>query len=371
MKKIKRLIQDAYSGIRNFTGFPVEFCNGSSYHNKILSRNILCVSTQEKLDNSLESSIYHNIASETFVRNHEATIYQLHEVFLTGDRAHPFLEKSLLFNECPGVQRENLSKIRIPLTIGAKNLKGRYFHLTGRNHENRGHFLLQHMPRLLAARDFLNNNKDIKILIAPGHSWQRDYLTTFGFTADRVVDVSAGTILCEELFYVPLFFGSNALCEGKWYRILRDHLYTYYKIDPKPTYNLFVSRRGADIRELENENEIINILEKYVGPITVVDFKKLTLKDRVTLFANAKYVFGPQGQGLTKLLFCSPEVTAVILDYGECRDDWSVGYRDLAQHMGGKSLRLFSGTPQIKNKWIFPPGQFTKMLNKSGIGKSI
>lgn len=371
MNKINRFIQDSYSAIYRSTGVSVKFCNGSSQHKKIISKNILSVSTQEKLDNSLESYIYHNIASETFVMNYGASIYQLQDVFLTGDRGHPFLDKLLLFNECPGVQREKLSKIRIPITFRATKLSGRYFHLTGRNHENRGHFLLQHMPRLLAARDFLNNNKDIKILIAPGHSWQRDYLTAFGFTSERVVEVSAGTILCEELFYVPLFFGSNALCDGMWYRTLRDHLYSYFKIDPKPTYNLFVSRRGADIRELENESELINILEKYVGPITMVDFKKLTLQDRVLLFSQAKYVFGPQGQGLTKLLFCSPEVTAVILEYGECRDDWSVGYRDLAQHMGGKSLRLFSGTPQIKNKWIFPSVQFTKMLNRSGIGKSL
>lgn len=65
---------------------------------------------------------------------------------------------------------------------------------------------------------------------------------------------------------------------------------------------LFISRRGASKRRVENEDEIAAFLAK--RSIRAVSLETLTFQQQVDLFASAAIVVAPHGAGLSNLVFC-------------------------------------------------------------------
>ena len=74
---------------------------------------------------------------------------------------------------------------------------------------------------------------------------------------------------------------------------------------------LYVSRQLAPRRKVINEDEIINILEKY--GFTIFHPENYTFLEQVAIFSRVKYLVGEHGSGLTNLIFMSKKTSVLEL----------------------------------------------------------
>jgi hypothetical protein len=73
---------------------------------------------------------------------------------------------------------------------------------------------------------------------------------------------------------------------------------------PEPGAGLYISRRGAAKRRVENEPEVEAFLAS--RGIRAVSLETLSFQQQVDLFAAARIVVAPHGAGLSNLAFCKP-----------------------------------------------------------------
>lgn len=157
---------------------------------------------QADLAHPLESALHGQDFAATQLMHPAMTLVRLQDVLLTGDQGVVFLADGRVLGLCASQRTQSVRKIRRPIPALARRISGRVVHLTGRNHENHGHFLVEHLPRLFAAREWLRG-KPFRVLVAPGHRrWQSRYLSLLGVPESDVIEGSPGTIRVEELIYV-------------------------------------------------------------------------------------------------------------------------------------------------------------------------
>ena len=372
MPSLQRALHDGYSWLNQLVGrdlikrteVPVD-------HQWETTR--LLTGENARLDNSLESQFYHSADTLSQYRCPAVDLHHLKNVWLASDSGQIFFDDGSMFDVCQTNPKQYARKIRRPIRWGARKVNDTLFHLTGRNHENRGHFVLQHIPRLLAGMECNPRFGKMKLLLAPGHTrWQSELLSVLGVSPDQIVEGTKGTLHAGDLFYAPQFAGKNGLVPPKYYVSFQHAAWKFAGVQPgspKTTKVLFVSRADAPDKRLLNEAEIIGILAKTLGGVEVVNLRGMSLADQIRKFATAAIVIGPMGQGLTNVLYATRS-TVIILDAGtELPKNWSIGFRDLAVSTGNRAIRLISGTSYDSNRnWHFPADRFSKSLRElSGV----
>ena len=248
---LERKVHDAYAAIVNPV-FPVH----SLDETKLPRAAQLAEGGSEELDVNLEDRFYNRKSPvENMIQYSPVKSFNFNQVNVVGDQGYIFQGPRKMVSECDEVNRIKQRKVRRPVPFQARKVDSPVFHLTGNNHESHGHFVLQHLPRLMAARDRLLANPKVKLLLATGHlHWQRFYLEYLGFGLERLLEGTPGTLLCRELEYIPFFHGQGNLVAAKTYRDMRD------LFAPAATERadrcLFLSRKGATHRALLNEAEV-------------------------------------------------------------------------------------------------------------------
>jgi len=226
--------------------------------------------------------------------------------------------------------------------------------------------MLQHLPRLIAARDLLKDIGDYRILVAPGHArWQRRLIEVLGFDGERVIEGSQGTLLVEDLIHVPFLYGSNALSSPELCRAIRDHA-ARSAPEVVPGKPLFISRSDAPDKRLENEEEIIKAAESVFGEIEVFTFRGKTLPDQVRIFRNAPVIIGPIGQGVCNMIFVEgrPLITLVP---GEAENQTYTNSHSthLCLACDNPAVTLYNGIKGAsRGNWTFPVEEFRKQLDR-------
>lgn len=104
-----------------------------------------------------------------------------------------------------------------------------------------------------------------------------------------------------------------------------------------PSRRLFVSRGDAAWRRIANQDEITTLLER--RGFEVVEAARLALEQQIELFAEAEFVVGPHGGGLTNLLF-SPPGTRVVELFSAPAAQGESNYRVVSSHLGQPYARL-------------------------------
>ena len=137
---------------------------------------------QAQLDKSLEADFYQLPETRRLPVSYPQTdLYHFRKVWAVGDQGNVFLEDGRLLDVCQFVQRLPSSKIRRPIPFLSQQEREPVFHLTGFAHDSHGHFILNHLPRLMVALDLLLKEPLSKTLCAFGHSkWQIRYLSRLG-----------------------------------------------------------------------------------------------------------------------------------------------------------------------------------------------
>jgi Glycosyltransferase 61 len=295
-----------------------------------------------------------------------AELFRLSDVHLTGDQGQVFLKDGSLF--APWVQPYDVAKLKMaqPLKLGAARFKGPVFHLTGRNHDNRGHFMLQHLPRLMAARDYLRALPDYRILVAPGHSrWQARYIAWAGLDPSKLVEGTRGTMRVDDLIFVPNLYGKSGLCAPTFYQELSACAISHPVADG-PGRPIFVTRRDAPDKQLINEERIIEILRSKVGAVDVIRLGEHSLADQIGMFRAAPLVMGPIGQGMCNVQFCRSTVV-VMLNPGTVASPLysSAHGTQIARICGNEGVTFLADEPTpTRGNWSFPEGRFTMLLDR-------
>jgi hypothetical protein len=104
---------------------------------------------------------------------------------------------------------------------------------------------------------------------------------------------------------------------------------------PDARKRLYVSRKGADTRQLLNEDELLSMLQSefYFYPILNENY---SLIEQLALYRNADIVMGPHGAGLTNILFAdSPSL--LIEMFSQVQQPF---YQALAQALGIQYLGI-------------------------------
>lgn len=318
-----------------------------------------------------ESEFFKDILPPSVMRWSSVSLYRLNGARVVGDQGSVFTDEGKLLRICPSLKRMDQAKVRRPIPWLARRIRGPVFHLTGRDHENHGHFLMQHLPRLMAARPFLEKQRlQPEILVAPGHEkWQGRYLSALKIDAQRIVPCSTGTVHIDDLLYVPMLWDSGHLGPPDLYAQMQSCFRQLAGVAEGVTPKgrpLFVSRSDAPTRRLSNETEIINICRQLLGEIDVINLREVPLVEQIGRFAEAPLVIGPQGQGLTSIAFAANS-RMLILEAGQSPREtgWASTYRDFAHFTGNSALRMLSGEPWPNDgDWEFPPAFFAQQLRR-------
>lgn len=323
-----------------------------------------------RFENTLESLFYNRPVPPFEYSWGAATLTDLRDVFLVGDQAQIFFPDGRFFLPCiyPHQRRLHLIKVRRPIPVLARRVEMPLLHLTGRNHENKGHFLLQHLPRLLVARSWLEKNDGYRILLAPGHAhWQKHFLRLAGVPDHRVVEGTQGTWRARRVFYVPMVYGTNALGPPEHYREIRDRAAAIERSSPpSPARAIFVTRRDAPDKRLLNEDEIIGITRSILGELDVFEFKGRTLEDQIVAFRRAPVILGPIGQGICNVVFAEGRVLVTLAPGTEAGEVYKTGHgTQLALLCGNQAITFHNGEAgESRGNWHFPPERFRAMLTR-------
>jgi capsular polysaccharide biosynthesis protein len=357
---LERKVHDAYAAIVNPV-FPVQ----SLDETKLPRAAQLAEGGSEKLDVSLEERFYNRKSSvQNTIQYSPVKSFNFDQVSVVGDQGYIFQASRKMVSVCDEVNRIKLRKVRRPVPLLARKVDRPVFHLTGNNHESHGHFVLQHLPRLMAARDRLLANPEVKLLLATGHlHWQRFYLERLGFGSERLLEGTPGTLHCRGLEYIPFFHGPGNLVAAKTYREMRG------LFAPAATERadrcLFLSRKGATHRALLNEAEVFQACREVWPEMEPVDLKDYSSAEQVVLFRSARVIFGPHGQAFTNMLY-TRDALAVIVRPGTDVEGWSASFRNLALQVGGEALVLTAGIEGWKNKdnWTYCLKRLREQLDR-------
>lgn len=365
MKSSSRSILDAYNLLLRLCKRPLRVSTADNAPG-LQERRAVVPSGSRSDTNPLETRV-NGPDNATFDYDWPAAeLYRLRNVWLTGDQGQVFLKDGSLFE--PWVRPYNLEKLKIsrPLKLGAKKFEGPVFHLTGRNHENRGHFMLQHLPRLMAARDYLRSLPDYRILVAPGHSrWQGRYIAWAGLDPSKLVEGTRGTMQVDDLIFIPNLYGKSSLCPPTFYNELSECA-ANYPVPNGPGRPLFITRRDAPDKQLINEERIVEILRSKIGPVDLIRLGEHPLPDQIGMFRAAPLVMGAIGQGICNILFCKTSLL-VMLAPGTPDNQVYAGSHgsQLARICGNEAINLLSGEPApSRGDWTFPEERFITLLDR-------
>ncbi len=366
MKSKARIILNAYNGLLRTFGSKLRVTNADDATG-VLERHLLLAAGRESGVNPLELHFNDSQTANCDSEWPDAELFRLKNVWLTGDQGQVFLDDGSLFTPWVWPYDLRVLKIYRPLKLGAKRWTGPpLFHLTGRNHDNRGHFMIEHLPRLMAARDYLKSLPDYRILTAPGHGrWQSRYVDFVGLDPSKVIEGTQGTMQVDELIFVPNMFTGGGLCAPHFYSEL-SKCAARAPVAEGPGRPLFITRKDAPNKQLLNEDRIVEILRSRVGAVDVISLGKYSMAEQIGMFRDAPLIMGPIGQGLCNVLFTHDSLCVILTPGSVERPVHGTAHSSqLARLCGSSSVTFLSGEslPPHSN-WNFPEQHFTELLDQ-------
>ncbi|MFZ2277140.1 MAG: glycosyltransferase family 61 protein [Prosthecobacter sp.] len=353
MKSFRRRIHDLYANLRSAVHLYPKI-ESAPANSKDVTVIPLIEAGSEEVSCELEARLNNQTAMSTLIRWPNVNLYRVQNATIVGDQANVFTSDGRWLRVCPSLDYLPLKKVRQPIYLGANRLSMPLFHLSGRDHENHGHFLFQHMPRWLAAQKKMQElSPDFKILVAKGHlKWQSRYLTRTGGAPDQMIECGDGTTRCNDLYYIPQPRGTHdCLSRPQDYRAMNEY---FHRPQAKTGPTLFLSRKDAPNRHLLNEDEAVAEVERVFGSCRSIQLSKTPLDEQIALISAAPVVVGPLGQALATALFARNSVY-INLDGGHGPDSWGDAFRDVANICGNQGLSLYSKTPRTADgSFLFP-----------------
>lgn len=192
--------------------------------------------------------------------------------------------------------------------------------LVHRQASNYGHWLMDYLPRALAALHFRQETgAKVKVIVPdPLASWQRRSLELLGIEQEDLIPVSihAKTRLSMHLnlgiftrshsFYSDLRYGCRDALSPLAFSSLRERIMKGNNVasmrsEQKRVFILRKSSSDADRRFINNEGDLKQFLRPY--GFHFVYLEDLSLDEQISLFASASHIIAVHGSGLANLMF--------------------------------------------------------------------
>ena len=339
-------------------------------HSKILEKILVQTDSVTHYTNGFEKTYYGSCDQIVFVHP-ETYLYVLKDVWVVGSEGCLFFEPDQLFSVCSSIKGLEERKIRRPIKLFAQVIEEPVFILSSRAPGNRGHFLIEHLPRLVASMDAIKQLGGCKILVTPMHKkWQAEYLQKLGIADSEIIEAGIGSVFCKRALYIP------TLCEGemaaasrdKYYQFLRQRFIGSQEATGKGT-PVFLSRKDAPDRRLTNEDAIFSIAQTFFPKIKSVVMSTLTLDEQLRLFQEAPVIIGPHSQPFRDILFSSNALVAQLIqgfrDTSNQYYQWAQNYNYVGSLGKNLCLPLFSEIEFHKNShWVYPEDKFGKDMSQ-------
>lgn len=100
---------------------------------------------------------------------------------------------------------------------------------------------------------------------------------------------------------------------------------------------IYVSRKQAALRRIQNEPALIALLEAF--GFQPVELETLSPQQQAELFHQARYIIGPHGSAFANLIFTEPGYTLIEIDHGS--DPQRSFYKRLTGLTGGVYLPFY------------------------------
>lgn len=361
-----RFIQDTYSSAAKFLGHRPEICRLEDpgwYEQKWnLQKPGSC-----DFDNTLDDRVGGNPGATQTYHWPQIDCFRVRDATVVGDEGQVYLSDGRLL--LPSIFPYKIERVRLrkPLPF-YKTIDAPVFHLTGVHHFNHGHFNQEYIPRVVAARELLPRElfDQLHFLLAPKHlDWQSHMLKYLGIRADRIIPATHGTLRLRDMYIAPM-------CEHRVDPIASPELQAqvvkcFAGIPPgQPAPVLFLSRRDAPWRRMQNEDELILATEKLLGPTKVVTFGNMTFEEQIAAMKSARIIIGVLGQALSNMLYLEGKTLIVLIPGTLANDHTGVAHWFLAMLSHNRVLTLRCGQENIDLKnWAFPLPAYETQLTRA------
>jgi hypothetical protein len=366
-KRLDRLVHEARGAWCAKFGPPLEIVSVAP---AILERVSLRTAGRTVWENPLEAAYYGPGQGRAVVEHPEVLLYRLKDISITGSEVLMFTAPHTLLRLDPSLHNFSPRKVRRPISWLARRVEGPLLPLGGRGTGNRGHFLCEHLPRLLLARERLGVDYPLKALVPHGHaSWQTEYLARLGEDPASVIEGSRGTVFCPDVRFVPnLSLRESAdLYEPDVYREIARR---FKRGLPQRRAGrcLFVTRRDAPSRRLLNEEEVFAAFRAAYPGLELVRLSGMSLADQIGLFADATVVVGAHSQAFRNLLYCEGALAIQLVPGPRAQGNqyvpWAANYERLGLIHGNRCLSLYADEPYREGDWTFPLEALRRALER-------
>ena len=164
-----------------------------------------------------------------------------------------------------------------------------------------GHWLVDILPRLYVKK---NELKNFKILFPTDYNrFQLDSLLPFGIDEANIRYVKYSKYYKIPKVTVLSHIGTSCNTKDEILQELRGLYLTNYfgKTKPEPIKKIYISRMGMVNRNVINETEVEQLIERY--DFEVIRPQNYSFEQQVKMFAECKVLIGLTGSGLTNMLF--------------------------------------------------------------------
>ena len=188
----------------------------------------------------------------------------------------------------------------------SKIISGPSFYFGGEN--NYWHLLKDFIPKLNILHKE-NNQKNINLLI--NSNLTDNYFEILNFFLKKLKLNNLHILKLNDGFYKCNKVVISACPTIKYSVNFYDQLIVNDLERKDVGKNFYISRNLASKRKIVNENEIINMLEKY--NYDIIYCEKLSFEEQIKTFSHAKNIIAPQGAGLTNIFWSQKSINVLEL----------------------------------------------------------
>jgi capsular polysaccharide biosynthesis protein len=295
-------------------------------------------------------------------------MYHLKGVYLVGKEAWPYFSCRKLFEKSVSYYSPDLRRIKRPVKFLQHRERQTVFHLTGPNAGNKGHFLIEYLPRLIVGEHIIKEMSACKVLLLANRGLS--HLPIIHKVNESIPSLehaqsAKGTIYCNNLLYIPPLAHNRDQLLGNpdVYLKIKTSVTKNTRIENTDKACLFISRKDAPDRRLLNEDDVFRLLSFYWPDLHPIMLSRYTFDEQVNLFRNARVIIGPHGQPFRNTLY-TDNCLQIQMHYGyDINHKWCVAYNCIANISGSNSIAIYSGhDADASGDWIYPINLLKKQI---------
>lgn len=180
-----------------------------------------------------------------------------------------------------------------------ENLEGEAYWITDIWSQGYFHWMTDTLARLYAIKDKIQN----KILLLPGDYSKVEYINSslepFSLQDVRFIQ---NKFHCKNL-NIPTHVALTGNYNEEIIRGLRNLYTNHYQVSniDDSSERIYISRGKTQKRKIINENELINVIEKY--GFRTIHFEDHTFEEQVKIALGTRFLISNHGGGLSNILF--------------------------------------------------------------------